>query len=294
MNKIANFHDNKELWLSERAKGITASDAPAILGLSPFKTPFQVWADKTQLLDNTFVESERMKWGQRLEAGIALGFAEETGIEVVQSGDLIAHPKHSWLMATPDFYGSDDSIIEVKNTGQYGAYANGETPDHVHIQLLIQLACSEKELGHIAALVQGSKLEHRIFMRELPLEEVIIAKLSEFKSLIDSRTAPALQSEDLGTVADLYKNSKDMSLDLNDSWLPTIEKYLELKEKIKGLESEKDQLEAFIKAHMKEAANAICGPYCLSWKTSERKGFTVAPTTMRKFSIKNLKTKKEK
>lgn len=291
MNILANFHDNKELWLAERAKGITASDASAILGLSPYKTPFKVWADKLGLLEDRQEESERMRWGHRLEAGIALGFAESKGLDVKQSGDLVGHPKYNWLMATPDFYCSDNSLLEVKNTSKFWEWSENNTPDHAHIQVIIQLACTEYDIAHIAALIQGHKLEERLFYRDDALEGVIIAQLLEFKSLIDSRTAPPLQSDDLGTVGAIYKQGADIDLTLNDSWVPTIEKYLELKEKIKGLKEEQDQAEAMIKAHIKEASRAICGPYSLSWKTSERKGYVVKPSTIRTFSIKDLKTK---
>ena len=290
-NILANFHQDKDLWLKERAKGITASDASAVLGLSTFKTPFKVWAEKTQVLDNDFVESERMKWGSRLETGIALGFAQEQGIEVSQCGDLVAHEKYNWLMATPDFYGSDGSVVEIKNSSKYQDWMDGNMPDHAHVQVIIQLACTGLEFGHLAALIQGSKLEHRIIFKDASLEETIIAKLEEFKGLIDNRTAPPLLSEDLATVGALYKQGADIDLTLNDSWIPTIERYLELKGQISTLEDEKAQAEAMIKAHLKEASRAVCGPYSLSWKTSERKGYVVKPSTIRTFSIKDLKTK---
>jgi putative phage-type endonuclease len=278
--------------LRERAKGITASDVSAILGLSPYKTPFKVWAEKTKVLDDDFQESERMKWGSRLEAGIALGWAEEKGLEVKQCGDLIAHPKHDWLMATPDFFVNDGSILEIKNTGKYWEWKDNQTPDHAHIQVVIQLACTEADLAHIAALITGNKLEHRIFTRELELEDMIITKLAEFKGLIDSRTAPPLQSEDLGAVSEMYSSGRDgSSLNLDDSWLFKIEKYLELKAKIKGLEEEKDLIEANLKATLKDNTMGQCGPYSLSWKNESRAGYTVQPTTFRKFLIKALKTK---
>jgi len=33
-------------WLNERRKGIGGSDAAAICGVSPYRTPLQVWKDK--------------------------------------------------------------------------------------------------------------------------------------------------------------------------------------------------------------------------------------------------------
>ena len=36
-------------WLKERQKGIGGSDVAAILGMSPWRTPYQVWEEKSEL-----------------------------------------------------------------------------------------------------------------------------------------------------------------------------------------------------------------------------------------------------
>ena len=38
-------------WLKERQKGIGGSDVAAILGMSPWRTPYQVWEEKTTPID---------------------------------------------------------------------------------------------------------------------------------------------------------------------------------------------------------------------------------------------------
>jgi len=40
-------------WLIWRANGITATDLPVILGVSPYKTPWQLFAEKTGLINQT-------------------------------------------------------------------------------------------------------------------------------------------------------------------------------------------------------------------------------------------------
>ena len=40
-------------WLKWRSVGITATDIPVILGMSPYKTPYQLWGEKTKRF-NTF------------------------------------------------------------------------------------------------------------------------------------------------------------------------------------------------------------------------------------------------
>ena len=53
--------DKKE-WLEAREKGLGGSEAPAALGLSRWKTPFQVWKDKRGLSGER-ESSSAMEWG---------------------------------------------------------------------------------------------------------------------------------------------------------------------------------------------------------------------------------------
>ena len=43
---VVDLNQRSEEWLKWRAMGITATDIPVILGLSPYKTPWQLWAEK--------------------------------------------------------------------------------------------------------------------------------------------------------------------------------------------------------------------------------------------------------
>lgn len=47
-------------WLKERQKGIGGSDVAAILGMSPWRTPYQVWEEKTTPIDETAEEDARI------------------------------------------------------------------------------------------------------------------------------------------------------------------------------------------------------------------------------------------
>ena len=41
------MEQKSEEWLDWRKKGIGSSDAPIIMGVSPWKTPFELWEEKT-------------------------------------------------------------------------------------------------------------------------------------------------------------------------------------------------------------------------------------------------------
>lgn len=72
---------DRAAWLADRRKGVGASDVAGILGLSPWATPYSVWADKVYGSDDDH-ESEAMAFGRRAEAMVAEWFHEKTGLYV--------------------------------------------------------------------------------------------------------------------------------------------------------------------------------------------------------------------
>ena len=69
---------NKTEWLQERQKGIGGSDAGAILGVNKWKTPFQVYLDKTEPITEEQEQHEAAYWGNQLEDMVAKEFTNRT------------------------------------------------------------------------------------------------------------------------------------------------------------------------------------------------------------------------
>ena len=68
-------------WLALRRTGIGGSDAGAIMGVSPYKGAYSVWADKIGKLP-PIEDNEAMRQGRDLEDYVARRFAEKTGLRV--------------------------------------------------------------------------------------------------------------------------------------------------------------------------------------------------------------------
>lgn len=68
-------------WLELRRSHICATDIAGILSLSPWASPWSVWADKMGLMPPVVV-SDEMRYGKRAEAMITDWFQEETGLFV--------------------------------------------------------------------------------------------------------------------------------------------------------------------------------------------------------------------
>lgn len=73
--------DERDEWLAWRRQGVGGSDVGSILGISPFGSPFSVWATKVGLIPEEDA-SEVMEFGKWAELMIAPWFQAKTGLYV--------------------------------------------------------------------------------------------------------------------------------------------------------------------------------------------------------------------
>src|SRR5580692_9035999 len=89
-------------WLKLRKLGIGGSDAGAICGLNPRRTPYQVWADKVNPSEPEDFETEPQRWGKLLEAPVRDEFATRTGIEVHRFPRMVRNTERPFMLANVD------------------------------------------------------------------------------------------------------------------------------------------------------------------------------------------------
>lgn len=76
-------------WLKARKRGIGGSDAAAVMGFSPWKTPVDVWVDKTSPETSEDTESLALTIGSALEDVVARIYSQKTGREVRRYNAMI-------------------------------------------------------------------------------------------------------------------------------------------------------------------------------------------------------------
>jgi putative phage-type endonuclease len=122
-------------WLAERRRGIGASDVAGILGLSPWASPYSVWASKVfEQADDR--DTLAMSFGRRAEAMIAPWFHELTGLYVYGQQAQCHHEAWPWQRCTidgfvydhPDNHGPDDCPDGCEALGAYEAKTTSATP----------------------------------------------------------------------------------------------------------------------------------------------------------------------
>ena len=83
-NTTTTAEDDRENWLRERKKGIGGSDVAAVLGLNPWRTPLDVFNEKTAETVDDKPQSEAAHFGTILEDVVADEFARRTGFKVAR------------------------------------------------------------------------------------------------------------------------------------------------------------------------------------------------------------------
>ena len=90
---------NRDAWLAQRRTGIGGSDVAAILGLSKYKSPLDVYNDKIgETPDGE--QSQAAYWGTKLEDVVAKEFQERTGLKVQRVNRQLS--REGWMHANID------------------------------------------------------------------------------------------------------------------------------------------------------------------------------------------------
>ena len=178
---------------------ITASKVPAILGLSPWQSPYSLWMQMSGRIDAT-PETTTTERGHYLEPAI-LEWWEDTHPGRVAFTDMWVSTV-PWGGATLDGLAYVDdldtcAIVEAKSAAYrdgWGAPGTDEIPEHYKAQVLWQLAmCPEAERAYVAVLFgQGLEFAEYVVERDPATEDAMVRICAAFHASLDSEDPPPL------------------------------------------------------------------------------------------------------
>lgn len=209
MQKRITYSD-RESWLAGRkAQGIGASSAAAIVGLSKWQTPTELWKELTgqtkpkDLSDDFFVQR-----GNQMEDAIRYFFQcrhPEYQVEYHQF-DLIYQEERPWLFATLDgeflYDGGKHGILEIKTAQPKGKAGwdewNGKVPQNYFCQILHQFLATGYDMAILCVALYGANGDITIreyeFYREehLPNMDWLLTHESDFWNCVQKKSLPPL------------------------------------------------------------------------------------------------------
>jgi len=126
---------DKLQWLKERQKGIGGSDVGAIMGVNKWKSPFEVYVDKTEEIREVKESGESSYLGNTLEEVVAREFSIRSGKKVRKDKRQLVHKIHKFMMGNIDRrIVGENSLLECTTVNAFKAKEwDGEEipPSHI-------------------------------------------------------------------------------------------------------------------------------------------------------------------
>lgn len=239
---------------TDRTKFIGASDIPAILGIGPFKTPLQLWAEKTgKVPPPDLSDNEPVYWGKTLERIVSKEFEKRNeGMKLMAYKRRFVSKRYPFLSCELDnIVVGTDIIVEVKTV-----HANSlknwkdadQIPDYVVVQVMFQLGISGRQTAYVACLIGGQKYIQKKIEFDADFFRSIEEKAVSFWKMVEEETPPTAVLGDDEALLALHPKSNDQLQALQEFEVQ-IARCQELDAHIKEMEKEQGE----IKTKLKEA-----------------------------------------
>ena len=261
-------------WLELRKQGIGGSDASVVCGISRYKSPVELWMNKTgQLPDQE--AGEAAYWGTQLEPFVRAEFTKRTGIEVRTVNQLLQSEEYPFMLANLD------GICEVPDIGTCvfeaktaSAYKAGEwedtIPDEYMLQVQHYMAVTGYAGTYIAVLLGGNTFKWKFVERDEELISMLIELESAFWDHVQDRTPPSLDGSNASAkfLADRFCDSIPQShITLPDTAVTLLAQYDEACEELEAVTERKQRAENLLKEMMGENEVGTAGDRIVTWKT---------------------------
>ena len=201
MNALYKLIQGTPEWHEHRAKYRNASETAAVMGVSPWQTPYELWLVKTGR--KATVETEVMRHGTATEPAARAAFELESGLImqplVMVDGDYSASLDGITLLG--------DTIVEIKcpfrgqTSELWQTVRTGSVPAHYMLQVQHQLMVSKAKIAYL--WVYDGQQGIGICIEP---DEVAYAKIKSawetFQPYLDSDTPPHMTDQDTLTRSD--------------------------------------------------------------------------------------------
>lgn len=257
-------------WLALRNKGIGGSDIAVIVGMNNWKSPFQLWAEKTgETAQEDLSDNEFIYWGNVLEEAVANRFCELTGKTVRRCGMLQDEVVPYFLANVDRLVVGEQAGLEIKTTSSFKRkeWDEDKLPDSYYLQCQWYMGITGFPKWYIAVLIGGNKF----IWKEIPRNEDDIAAIRqagmEFWDKVQTHTMPELDGSDsCGKIlSEKFNRVEDNTVMLPSIASQYITRIDELDATEKVVSAEKEKLKNELKLLLGNAEHGVIGSRKVNW-----------------------------
>ena len=263
-----------EKWLDLRKKGIGGSDASVVCGVNRYKSPIELWMEKTNQLP--YQEAgEQAYWGIQLEALVKAEFTKRTGIEITPVNQILQSESHPFMLANLDgiclhpHYG--ECVFESKTAS---AYKNGEwndaIPDEYVLQVQHYMAVTGFKGAYIAVLIGGNTFKWKFVERDEELIAMLIKLETDFWQHVQSNVPPTLDGSEASAkfLNERFPNSVPKSqIDLPKEATDLLKQYETACEQLEQITEQKQEAENLLKQMLGDNEAGNIDNRVITWKS---------------------------
>lgn len=195
MKIIEGIEQNSPEWLEFRKCKIGASDAPIIMGESPWCSPLQLWERKMGIAPEQ-PENFSMARGKELEQQARWVFEESIRSEFPPC--VIQHDNFPWMIASLDGFSEDNHLaVEIKCPGKsdHELALKGIVPPKYRPQLQHQIeVCGLNRIYYFS--YDGKENACIEVYRDQPYIDKMMVELKKFHKCMATCTPPELTEKD--------------------------------------------------------------------------------------------------
>jgi predicted phage-related endonuclease len=297
MSLLCQEYSSRSTWLAARRHTVGGSEAPVVMGMNKWKSPFTLWAEKVHVLEHPPREDqdESMRIGQQLEDTVRQMYCAHTERMLDYPGPYVIYfsKKVDFAHVSVDAFirkcgPQPRGVFEAKVTGAWAKSEwDGEPPLMAQCQLQHGLMVTGFAWGSIAGLVAGWRW--KFVTADFERNEKFIARLrekeEEFMYHVLHGTPPPVDSSrsTTDTLQLLYPQENGKVVPLGQDALDLHEALERTKRELKDLQQQEAYLKNELKVRIGEGAVGVLpdGVTAYRWKSVHKDAYTVDPCDYR-------------
>jgi putative phage-type endonuclease len=200
--RIANkLPQNGAEWLAWRKSGLGASDAPVVMGVSPYTSRFELWCEKTGMADRPDFHPmaiKAMARGTLLEPEARECYEKKVGAKFDANINVI-HERYDFIRASLDGYSKDlNAIVEIKCPGKVDLEEarKGRVPKKYLPQVQLQLLVTGADYCDYFTYDGTDGITVKV-LPDLRYQQQLEDEMVGFWQLIQSKNPPLLTDKDV-------------------------------------------------------------------------------------------------
>ena len=280
-------------WLQMRKIGLGGSDCAAAVGISRWKSIFQLWAEKTDRIIPTKA-GEAAYWGSVMEPILRAEVAKRMPEgEVRECPFFLRSKEHPYMLANIDGYVKNEdgsfSVLEIKTANAYAAVQDWQNglPVEYYCQVMHYLAVTGMSSAYVAVLLGGNQFDIQKIDRDEDMIQHITRMEEHFwYDYMLKDVAPEATAKDNEFLGQLYPKSEEKAIEMSATARDILTDYEKACHDLSLAKEAKEEAEAKLKMMLADAEVGIIDGYKISWKN-------VSTTRLDSKKVKSLLTEEQ-